>query len=123
MPRQSIHIESDENVVNITISLTALIGEEKPGMYVSYCPTLDLYSQGETLEEAKKNIIEATTLFIESCIEDNTLGQILEDCGFSLRRLHPASRRPRARNTELPFELATAKKITIPGEFPMTALV
>ena len=123
MSRQSIHIENDENVVNITVSFTALIGEEKPGMYASYCPALDLYSQGETLEEAEKNIIEATALFIESCIEDNTLGQILEDCGFSLRGPHSASRKPRSRNTELPFELATAKKITIPGEFPMTAPV
>lgn len=33
--------------------------------YVSYCPTVDIASQGRTVEEAKKNIIEAIKIHAE----------------------------------------------------------
>lgn len=34
--------------------------------YVSSCPILDVFSQGKTEEQAKNNLIEALTLFMES---------------------------------------------------------
>lgn len=55
-----------------------LIHREKPGLYVSYCAALDLYSQGATRKEAKENIIEAAELFVRSCLERNTLGEVLK---------------------------------------------
>ena len=72
------------------LSLSARIKKEKPKMYVSHCPELDLYSQGDTLKEAKANIVEATQLFIESCIEDSTLREVLLECGFTNSEKHPA---------------------------------
>jgi predicted RNase H-like HicB family nuclease len=42
---------------------TALIEREGEG-YVSLCPELDVASQGETVEEARANLIEAIELFL-----------------------------------------------------------
>jgi len=44
--------------------LTAIIEREGDG-YVSLCPELDIASQGDSIEEAKSNLIEAVQLFFE----------------------------------------------------------
>ena len=51
--------------------------------YVSDCPPLDVFSQGETEEAALANLAEALQLFIESCYERGTLEKVLKDCGFA----------------------------------------
>lgn len=43
---------------------TAIIEREGNG-YVSLCPELDIASQGDSVEEAKNNLIEAVQLFFE----------------------------------------------------------
>ena len=44
---------------------------DEPGGYHAFCPTLPgCHSQGETLEEAKKNIQEAIQCHLESLIKD-----------------------------------------------------
>jgi len=48
-----------------TQKFTALIEREGNG-YVSLCPELDIASQGDTVEEAKRNLIEALELFFET---------------------------------------------------------
>ena len=45
--------------------LTGVIERENDG-YVSLCPELDVASQGNTVEEAKANLIEALQLFLET---------------------------------------------------------
>ena len=45
--------------------LTAIIEKENDG-YVSLCPELDVASQGDTIEEARANLIEALELFFET---------------------------------------------------------
>lgn len=45
--------------------LTAII-EREGAVYVALCPELDIASQGESLEEARVNLIEALTLFFET---------------------------------------------------------
>lgn len=52
-----------------TQQFTALIERENDG-YVSLCPELDIASQGDTVEEAKNNLIEAIELFFE--VADST---------------------------------------------------
>ncbi|NTW48202.1 MAG: type II toxin-antitoxin system HicB family antitoxin [Chlorobiales bacterium] len=49
----------------MTRKLTAIIEREGQG-YVSLCPELDIASQGDTVDEARKNLIEALELFLES---------------------------------------------------------
>jgi predicted RNase H-like HicB family nuclease len=43
---------------------TAIIEREDDG-YVSLCPELDIASQGDTIESAKRNLQEAIELFLE----------------------------------------------------------
>ncbi len=45
--------------------LTAIIEREGDG-FVSLCPKLDIASQGESIEEARTNLVEALTLFFET---------------------------------------------------------
>lgn len=47
---------------------TAIIEREGDG-YVSLCPELDIASQGNTIEEARKNLAEALELFLEHASE------------------------------------------------------
>jgi len=44
--------------------LTAVIEKEDDG-YVALCPELDIASQGDTVEGARKNLEEALSLFFE----------------------------------------------------------
>ena len=44
--------------------LTAIIEREGDG-YVALCPDVDVASQGDTINEAKKNLREALELFFE----------------------------------------------------------
>lgn len=45
-------------------TLTAVIRKEED-MYVAECPEVGTTSQGKTIEEAAKNIKEATVLYLE----------------------------------------------------------
>ena len=49
----------------MTYQLTAIIEKEGDG-YVALCPELDVASQGDTIEEARKNLQEALELFFET---------------------------------------------------------
>ena len=46
------------------LSLTAII-EYEIGGYVATCPELDIVSQGQTIEEARMNLLEAVEGFFE----------------------------------------------------------
>lgn len=45
--------------------MTAIIEREGDG-YVSFCPELDIASQGDTVQEARENLQEALELFFET---------------------------------------------------------
>ncbi|HWE49719.1 MAG TPA: type II toxin-antitoxin system HicB family antitoxin [Bryobacteraceae bacterium] len=45
--------------------LTAIIEREDDG-FVALCPELDIASEGESIEEARANLVEALTLFFET---------------------------------------------------------
>ena len=49
-------------------NFTAIIEREGDG-YVSLCPELDIASQGDTVEEARRNLTEALELFFEHASE------------------------------------------------------
>ena len=51
-------------------------------MYVSYCPELDISSCGETVEQAKSNLVETILINIEETKKMGTFNQFLEECGF-----------------------------------------
>lgn len=45
--------------------ITAII-EREGDWYVALCPELDIASQGQSIDEARRNLIEAVELFLES---------------------------------------------------------
>ena len=49
----------------MTRQLTAIIEREEGG-YIALCPELDIASQGATVDEARKNLVEALELFFET---------------------------------------------------------
>lgn len=59
--------------------LTAIIVREGSG-YVATCAELDIASQGETVEEARRNLLEAVELFFETAdsseVESRLSGEI-----------------------------------------------
>ena len=47
------------------LKFTRVIQREGDG-YVSFCPELDIASQGSSVEEARANLVEALSLFFET---------------------------------------------------------
>ncbi len=53
------------------------------GMYVSYCPELDMASCGQSIEDAKNNLKEVISINFVECQKEGTLDQLLQEAGFS----------------------------------------
>jgi predicted RNase H-like HicB family nuclease len=60
------------------------------GWFIAHCPPLDITTQGRTMTEARRNLNEASELFVISCIERGSLDQALRELGFV-----PSKRLPR----------------------------
>ncbi len=67
------------------IIFTALIREEIEGGYSIMSPELGVVSQGETIREAKENIVEAVELYLESARDMGILEEVLADAGVDLK--------------------------------------
>ena len=71
-------------VVKLELKLPATVKQDSTiGMYVSCCPILDIYSQGETIKKSLDNLQEAVSAFLVTCFEKGTLEQVLRDSGFT----------------------------------------
>ena len=69
----------------ITVSLAVEVNK-KGKVYVSRCPSLDVYSQGDTEEEAIEHIQEALRLFLVSCFERRVLEEVLLESGIKPKK-------------------------------------
>jgi len=75
--------------------------KKQNGWHIAHCPPLDITTQGRTEEEAKKNLIEASELFVISCFERGTFEQALRELGWrvvagrALPRAGKARKQPR----------------------------
>ena len=58
--------------------LTCIIEREDSG-YVSLCPQIDIASQGDSVEEARKNLIEAIELFFEMASPQEILARMYSE--------------------------------------------
>jgi predicted RNase H-like HicB family nuclease len=67
-----------------TKQLTAIIEREEKG-YVSLCPELDIASQGNTIEEARNNLIEALELFFETADPSEVQDRLIKENGRTAR--------------------------------------
>lgn len=80
--------------VEFKVKLPATVKKDSEiGMYVSCCPVLDVFSQGETIPKALENLQEAVSLFLLTCVEKGSLVKVLQDCGFSLVK-HELKQKP-----------------------------
>ena len=68
----------------------ALIHEED-GMYVIECVEFGTVSQGRTIDEAVKNIIEATELYIEDMPKEEIEEKLRQQVGFLPIQLTPST--------------------------------
>lgn len=57
------------------LELTAVIEGEGDG-FVSLCPEIDVASQGDTVEAARANLVEALELFFETADESEVLRRL-----------------------------------------------
>ncbi len=53
---------------------------------VAYCPVLDLSTAGDTVEEAKKNFGQASSLFFEELLKAGNLGDVLKELGWQKKQ-------------------------------------
>ena len=64
---------------NVSIEVTSVIEREGDG-YVSLCPELSIASQGETIEEARRNLVEALEGFLltasEAEVRDSLVAEV-----------------------------------------------
>lgn len=51
-------------------------------VHVSYCPALNIFSQGESEDQARRAIGSAVSLFLQSCYERGQLDRALREAGF-----------------------------------------
>jgi len=58
--------------------LTAIIEREGNG-YVSFCPEVDVASQGDTVQEASANLREAVELFLETASPEEISSRLHEE--------------------------------------------
>lgn len=61
LPSQSLRQRGEK----MNMQLTAIIEREGNG-YVALCPELDIASQGDSVPEARNNLVEALELFFET---------------------------------------------------------
>lgn len=62
--------------------LTVVVRKES-GRYSSWCPELDIASQGDTIEEARENLKEAVELYVETIIADGQIDELLDKLGVT----------------------------------------
>jgi predicted RNase H-like HicB family nuclease len=58
--------------------LTCII-EREGDSYVSLCPQIDIASQGNSVEEARKNLVEAIELFFEMASPNEILARVYSE--------------------------------------------
>ena len=62
----------------LTMKFTALIEREGDG-YVALCPEVDVASQGNSVEEARENLLEALELFFECASPEEVNQRVHEE--------------------------------------------
>ncbi len=65
-----------------TQQFTAIIEREGDG-YVALCPEVDIASQGNTVEEARSNLVEALELFFETADPSEIQERLHTDLSFN----------------------------------------
>ena len=86
--------------LKITASVRAATRlDSTTGVYIAYCPTLQLFSQGTDQKRARLAMESAIMLFLSGCIKNGVLDQALQERGFTTATAQD-SRSPEELNKE-----------------------
>ena len=70
-------------MASVTINVKVAVDIYQDGeLFIADCKRFGVITQGDTFEEAKYNLIEALSLFVETCFEMGTLEDVLKESGF-----------------------------------------
>jgi predicted RNase H-like HicB family nuclease len=72
-------VHAMQMTINVNIPV---ITREEDGVVVAECPLLDIVTQGNSVDDAKNNLVEAVGLFLGTCIEMGTFSQVMKECGL-----------------------------------------
>ena len=95
------------NRIEMTFSFEVDV-KKKANTYVSRCKVMDVFSQGDTEQEAIDNLADALQLFLVSCIERGTLGAVLQECNvqpIKTKRFVPLSKHKRGHIINIPIPM------------------
>lgn len=93
--------------MEITFQLdVAVKKDEEAGCFVAWCPTVDIYSAGNTDEEAKDAMESALVMFIKHCYMRNVLNDVLKNRGFQPDIAPPAEAYDLAEGTQQFIQVA-----------------
>jgi hypothetical protein len=74
----------DTMTLKITASVKGAIRrDEQTGVFVAFCPALQVYSQGTDEPRAQEALKSAVVLFLSTCIKHAVLDEALKERGFS----------------------------------------
>lgn len=76
------YIKTDgfDNIIELQLNVLVF---EQGDYYVAFCPSLNLSSYGDSIEEAKTGFDEVMTSYLEDCKETNSLHEDLEKNGWT----------------------------------------
>ncbi len=79
----------------IMFQLTCWVRHDEPtDVFVSRCPSMNVYSQGETEDEALAAIKSAVGLYLKAAFQHDRLEQTLRRAGFASLSTEPVVRTP-----------------------------
>ena len=68
--------------LHVNVGLSVISFQDAEGVYLVYCPGLDLYGSGNTAGQAKSSFKEALEEFVRYSINKNTLDSELRKLGW-----------------------------------------
>lgn len=81
--------------MKVKVNLNAFLRRaEAEGVYVSFCPELQIFSQGRTADEAKNALHSAISMWVKTCYKRSVLDRALHEAGFEKISLDPAAEPP-----------------------------
>lgn len=104
----------------VVLQLSAFVHEED-GLWVAGCPSLDVFSQGDSQQDAKDSLHEAVELWIDSCLERNTLGKALRELGWY--RIQPGAELPVDGDVLGIMQERAARPSTLGEEYPLEVTI
>lgn len=85
--------------------------KKKKKWYVSCCPPINVYSQGETREKALENLIEATKLFLTSCLERGVFDKVMAECKIKVTKIEKNLPKKNFIDIPIPLKLSASQRV------------